>query len=270
MPFCRSRGFAIYYETHGRREAVPLILIIGLGGTCQGWLLAQVPDLSKDRTCIIFDNRGAGQSEDPGGEFTTREMAEDTLALLDELGVERAHVLGGFLGGLIAQELAIEHPERVQSLSLVGTFARPDAKRRMLLEVWKALAEQGLPPEVRIKARLVWTLHDLTIEEEDLIEGALDFFRRDHAPLPESVFIRQAEACLGHDSLDRLGLIRAPTLVLYGEADQLTPANLHRELAALIPDARLVQIPGAAHLVAAEAAPMFNQVIARFVREHDA
>jgi pimeloyl-ACP methyl ester carboxylesterase len=270
MPYCRSRGFAIYYETHGRRGGAPLILIIGLGGTCQGWLLAQVPDLSKDRTCIIFDNRGAGQSEDPGGEFTTREMAKDTIALLDELGVGRAHVLGAFLGGLVAQELAIEHPERVQSLVLVGTFAHADAKRRMLLELWKTLAEYQLPPEVRIKARLLWTLHDLTVEEEDLIEGALDFYRRDHAPLPESVFIRQADACLRHDARDRLQRISAPTLVLYGEEDQLTPPSLHRELAALIPDTRLVEIPGAAHLVAAEAAPMFNQVIAGFVREHDA
>jgi pimeloyl-ACP methyl ester carboxylesterase len=270
MAYCRSRGFALYYETHGGGDGLPLVLIIGLGGTCQGWLLAQVPELSKDRTCIIFDNRGAGRSDDPGGEIRTSSMAEDTLALLDDLGVSSAHVLGGFLGGLVAQELAIDHPERVRSLVLVGSYARLDTKRRMLLELWKEMAELGVPPEVRIKHRLTWTLHDQTVEEEGLVDEVLDFYRRDHAPLPDDVFVRQADACLRHDSRDRLGKIRAPTLVIYGEADQLTPPHLHRELRDRIPDARLVQIRGGAHLVAAEAAPMFNQVIAGFLREHDA
>jgi pimeloyl-ACP methyl ester carboxylesterase len=269
MAYCRSRGFALYYETHGGGDGLPLVLIIGLGGTCQGWLLAQVPELSKDRTCIIFDNRGAGRSDDPGGEFTTRDMAGDTLALLDELEVSCAHVMGGFLGGLVAQEVAIEHAERVRSLVLAGTYARADTKRRMLLELWKEMTELGVPPEVRIKHRLTWQLHDQTIEEDGLIDEVLEFYRQVHAPLPDDVFIRQADACLRHDTLDRLGRIRAPTLVIYGEADQLTPARLQRELRDRIPDARLAEIPGGAHLVAAEAAPMFNQVIAHFLREHD-
>jgi pimeloyl-ACP methyl ester carboxylesterase len=259
MAYCRSRGFALYYETHGSGDGLPLILIIGLGGTCQGWLLAQVPELSKDRTCIIFDNRGAGRSDDPGGEITTADMADDTLALLDALKLDRAHVLGGFLGGLVAQEFAIERAERVQGLVLVGTYARPDTKRRLLLELWREMAALGVPPEVRIKHRLTWTLHDQTLEEEGLVDEVLGFYRRDHAPLADDVFIRQANACLRHDTLERLERIRAPTLVLYGEADQLTP-----------PGARLVEIPGAAHLAAAEAAPMFNQVVAGFLREHDA
>jgi pimeloyl-ACP methyl ester carboxylesterase len=269
MPYCQSRGFAIYYETHGSGDGLPLVLIIGMGGTCQGWLVLQVPEFSKERSCLVFDNRGGGKSEDPGGAFTTRDLAEDTLAVLDEAGIRRAHVLGGFLGGLVAQELAIEHPDRVRSLVLVGTYARPDAKRRMLLELWKTMAEHGVPLEVRITDRLVWTLHDETVEEEDLIDAALDFYRRDHAPLPDRVFIEQAKACLGHDSFERLSSIRCPTLVLYGEADQLTPRHLHQQLAGGIPGARLVQIPGAAHLVTAEAAPRFNEVVAAFLREHD-
>ncbi len=269
MPFCRSSGFGIYYETHGSGEGTPLALIIGMGGTCQGWMVLQVPALSEDRMCIILDNRGAGQSEDPGGGFTTGDLARDTIAVLDELGLERVHLLGGFLGGLVAQELAIDFPDRVQSLVLVGTYARADAKRRMLLELWKDMAKHRVPAEVRIRHRLVWTLHDETVEQEDLIEAALDFYRRDDAPLPDRVFMEQAEACLKHDTLERLSQIRCPTLVAHGEADQFTPAHLHRELAKQIPDARLVSIPGAAHLVAAEAAPMFNQTVAAFLREHD-
>jgi pimeloyl-ACP methyl ester carboxylesterase len=269
MPFCRSRGFAIYYETHGGGDGIPLILIIGMGGTSQGWMVLQVPELSKERTNVIFDNRGAGQSEQPGGGFTTRDLAEDTLAVLDELGLPKAHVMGGFLGGLVAQELAIGYPERVQSLVLIGTDARPDAKRRMLLELFGEMAEQSFPPEARIRNRLLWTMHDHTLEQDDLIQTALDFYRRDDAPFDDAVLREQVKACLAHDTLESAAKIRCPTLVLCGEADQLTPPHLHRELANRIPDSRLVQIPAAAHLVAAEAAPLFNQVVAHFLREQD-
>ena len=269
MPLCRSRGFAIYYETHGEGDGIPLVLIIGMGGTCQGWMVLQVPELSKDRTNVIFDNRGAGKSEDPGGGFTTRDMAEDTLAVLDELELPKAHIMGGFLGGLVAQELAIAYPDRVQSLILVGTYARPDAKRRMLLELFGEMAEQSFPPEARIRNRLLWTMHEHTLEQSDLIEAALDFYRRDDAPFPDALLREQVKACLGHDTLESASRIRSPTLLLCGEADQLTPPHLHRQLADLIPDSRLVQIPGAAHLVAAESARLFNQVVAHFLREQD-
>jgi pimeloyl-ACP methyl ester carboxylesterase len=269
MPHCRSRGFAIYYETHGGGDGLPLLLVIGLGGTCQGWMVLQVPELSKERTNIIFDHRGIGGSEDPGGRYTTRDLAEDALAVLEETGARRAHVLGGFLGSLVAQEIAIAHPERVQSLVLVGSFARADAKRRMILEVMKAMVEHGLPAAERIKHRLIWTLHDQTLEQADLIQAAFDFYRRDQTPVPDPVLLRQIEACLEHDALERLGSIRCPTLVVYGAEDQLATPRLNRELARRIRKARAVEIPGAAHLVAAEAAPRFNQVVASFLREND-
>ncbi len=269
MPTFRSRGFEIYYETHGGGDGVPLLLIMGMGGTCQGWLVLHVPELSKERTNIIFDNRGAGRSEDPGTAFTTRDMAEDTVALLDELGIDRAHVLGGFLGGMVAQEIALEHPERVQSLILAGTFARADAKRRMVLELWQGMAEHELPAELRIKDRLCWTLSDATLQHEDLVDAMWRFYLEDDAALEDRVFVRQVAACLAHDTQKRLGEIRAPTLVVYGEHDALTPEHLQRELAEGIPGARLVQIPGAGHLVVAEMAPRFNGLVVRFTAEHD-
>lgn len=269
MPFSRRRGFGIYYETHGGGPGLPLVLVMGMGGTCRGWTVLQTPELSRERTNVIFDNRGAGRSEDPGEPFTTRDMAEDTLALLDDLGIAEAHVLGGFLGGLVAQELAIAHPERVRSLVLVGSYARLDAKRRMLLEVWRGLAACGVPRELRVKLRLVWTLHDATLEMRDLIDAMIRFYMQDDAPLEDKAFVRQADACLAHDSLERLDRIRCPALVVGGEQDLLTPPHLQRELARGIRRARLVLLPGAGHLVAAEAAPLFNQIVANFLREQD-
>jgi len=270
MPSFRTRGFAIHYEIHGDGPRTPLLLIMGMGGTCQGWLSVTVPDLVRaGRPCIIFDNRGAGQSEDPGGAFTTSEMAEDARALLDHLKIERAHVLGGFLGGMIAQELALAHPQRVSSLILVGTYARADAKRRAVLDLWKRMVELGVPAEIRIKKRLCWTLGDATMEQEDLIDAMWRFYLRDDAPMDDRVFARQAEACIAHDALDRVDRIDAPTLVVCGEGDILTPPHLSRQLVARIKDSRLVLLPNAGHLVAAELAPRFNRLVIRYLREQE-
>lgn len=268
MPSFSTRGFPIYYERHGEGDATPLVLIMGMGGTCQGWTVTTVPELSKERPVVIFDNRGAGQSGDPGTAFTTQDMAEDTLALLDELGLERAHVLGGFMGGMVAQELAIAHPERVGSLVLHGTWAKADAKRRAILELWKEMIESGVPAETRIKNRLIWTLGDSTFEQ-DVIQRMWRFYLRDDAPMEEKVFERQAEASIGHDAVERLHLIRSPTLVVCGEDDILTPPRLHRRLARAIQGARLVVMPGGAHLVAAELASRFNSLVQRFLADHD-
>jgi len=268
MPSFRSRGFKIHYEVHGDGAKPPLLLVMGMGGTCQGWLTVTVPDLVKaGRPIVIFDNRGAGQSEDPGGPFTTPEMAQDARALLDELQIRRAHVLGGFLGGMIAQELALANPERVASLILVGTYARADAKRRLVLDLWKSMVQLGVPAELRIKNRLCWTLGDATLEQEDLIEAMWRFYLRDDAPMDDKVFARQAEACVAHDALERVGQIAAPTLVVCGEGDILTPPHLSRQLAARIKGSRLVVMPNAGHLVAAELAPRFNRLVIRFLAE---
>lgn len=264
-----SRGFKIYYETHGGGDGLPLVLIMGVGGSCQGWSVVTVPELSKDRVNVIFDNRAAGRSADPGGDFSTADMADDTLALLDHLELERAHVLGGFLGGMVAQELALAHPERVQTLTLVGTCGRVDPKRRMLLELWQGLAEHELPLQLRVKNRLLWTLHDLTFKQEDLIERMIGFYSDDDAPMEEHVFGRQVQAVIAHDSLDRLERLDMPALVVCGEQDILTPVHMHRQLANRIANARLVQIPGAGHLVAAETAPRFNRLVSRFLLEYD-
>lgn len=270
MPSFRTRGFSIHYEVHGEGPNPPLLLIMGMGGTCQGWLTVTVPDLIKDkRPIVIFDNRGAGQSEDPGGPFTIPEMAGDARALLDHLNIPRAHVLGGFMGGMIAQELGLAHPDRVASLVLVGTYARADAKRRLVLDLWKSMVELHVPAELRIKKRLIWTLGDATMEQEDLIEAMWRFYLRDDAPMDDKVFVRQAEACMAHDALERLGEISAPTLVVCGEGDILTPPHLARQLADRIKGSRLVLLPNAGHLVAAELAPRFNRLVSRFLADQE-
>jgi pimeloyl-ACP methyl ester carboxylesterase len=168
---------------------------------------------------------------------------------------------------MIAQELAIAHPERVASLILAGTYARADAKRRAILDLWKSMVEIGVPAELRIKKRLIWTLGDATMEQEDLIEAMWRFYLRDDAPMDDKVFARQAEACIRHDALERLSQITAPTMCVNGEGDILTPPLLSREIVSRIRDSRLVLLPNAGHLVAAELAPRFNRLVIRFLAE---
>ena len=267
MPHAAVRGRKVYYELHGDHPGVPLVLVMGMGGSCRGWLPLQVPDFSQVRRTLIFDHRGVGGSEDPGGPFTTADLAGDLAALLEELDIERADVLGVFMGGMAAQELALRRPERVERLVLVGTYARPDAKRRLLMQQWRDLALGGASIDVLVRERVLWTLQDETLEQTDLIEAMVRFFTRDGAPLTENLFARQCDACLGHDATDRLRDISQKTLVLCGRNDALTPPKFHRELADEIPDAHLVTIAYGGHIVMAESAERFNHVVLQFLGE---
>jgi pimeloyl-ACP methyl ester carboxylesterase len=267
VPHALVQGEKLYYEEHGDADGAPLLLAMGMAGSCRGWLPLQVPELSQHRRTLIFDYPGVASSSGGAAPFGTGDLADTAAGLLDALDIPRAAVLGVFMGGMVAQELALRHPGRVERLVLVGTWARPDAKRRMLLTHWRDLAERGMPVEVLVRERLLWTAQDATIEQTDLIEQMIAFFQRDGAPLTAELFARQCDACLGHDALDRLHEIRCPTLVACGRNDQLTPPAFHRQLADEIPEARLVTFAHGAHLVVVESAEAFNAAVVEFVAE---
>jgi len=265
MPTALVRGRKVYYETHGDAGGVPLLLLMGMGGSCRGWLPLQVPEFQKTRRTILVDHRGVGGSDDPGGTFTTADLADDAAALLGAIGVECVDALGVFMGGMVAQELALRHAARVERLVLVGSWARPDAKRRLLLEHWRDLARGGAPLIALVRERLLWTLADETLEQQDLIDSMVTFFTHDEPPLTPDVFARQCEACLAHDCADRLRWLRARTLVICGRHDQLAPPKFSRELADEIPDAHLVTIQNGGHVVMVEAVERFNRLVVQFL-----
>jgi pimeloyl-ACP methyl ester carboxylesterase len=267
VPHAVVQGRKLYYELHGDGPGPTLMLFMGMGGSCQGWLPLQVPEFSARHRTLIFDHRGVGGSEDPGGAFSTADLADDAAALLDALEIPRAHVLGAFMGGMVCQELALRHPARVERMVLVGTYARPDAKRRLLLQHWRDLASSGLSIDFMVRERLLWTVQEETIEQTDLVEQMIRFFTRDGAPLTEHLFARQCDACLAHDSADRLHQLSQPALVVCGRQDLLTPPRFHRFLADEIPDAQLVTIDYGGHLVMAESAQRFNQIVLEFLED---
>lgn len=267
MPHAVVRARKIYYELHGEHSGRPLILIMGTGGSCRGWLPIQVPEFSREHRTLIYDHPGVGGSEDSGGPLTTAGLADDAVGLMDALEIENANVLGSFMGGMIAQEMALRHPDRVHRLVLAGTYARPDAKRRMLIQQWRELSLGGASIEVMVRERMLWTLQDETLEQTDLIDQMIEFFVQDGAPLTEEVFARQCDACLAHDTADRLRNIWQPTLVICGRRDQLTPPHFHRELADEIPNAHLVTIPYGGHVVMVESAEQFNHIVMQFLAD---
>ncbi len=270
MPQAASDRCKLYYEAHGAGGEVPLVLVTGLGGSYRGWLPLQVPEFSRERRVVIFDHRGVGESGDPGGPFTTADLADDLAGLLTALAIERADVLGTFLGGMVAQELALRHPARVRRLILVGSYARPDAKRRLLLEHWRETARRGADLALLVRERLLWTLEDTTLEQTDLVEAMMARFQEEGFPMSRDLFMRQCDACLLHDTHARLGEIHCPTLVAYGRNDQLTPPKLQRELAEGIPDARPVAFAYGGHLILAESAERFHETVRHFLSEANA
>ncbi|MBW2230428.1 MAG: alpha/beta fold hydrolase [Deltaproteobacteria bacterium] len=268
MPLANVSGRKLYYETHGDFEAPgarPLVLVMGMAGSCRGWLPLQVPDFAPTRPVLIFDHRGVGQSDDDGRAFTTADLARDTVGLLDALELEKVDLLGTFMGGMTAQEIALLAPDRLGKLILVGTYARADAKRRMLLEHWSELVQMGASSKVFIGNRLLWTLQDETIEQSDLIQSMTEFYAKEGAPYSADLFARQCRACSEHDTSDRLGALPHSTLIVCGRHDILTPPRLHRELADLIPDSRLVTMSYGGHLVMVESVERFNQIVLQFL-----
>ena len=236
MPLASVNGLDLYYEETG--SGPPLLLLAGLSGTALGWAML-LPALAEHFRVIAFDNRGAGRSSAPPGPYTTREMADDAVALLTHLGIERAHVIGQSMGGLIAQELALAHPQRVDHLVLYSTYARPrPAIHDPWLKNWVEASERGNPDQLATLL-MPWFLTPAFMAQPDQVEAAIAEWVADPYPAPAQGVAAQAAACLSHDTLSRLGQIAAPTLVLVGAEDIVTPVACAQELAEGIPGARL-------------------------------
>jgi len=235
-----------YYEILG--EGKPLLLIMGLGGHILDWGWILPKKLAEGRQAIAFDNRGSGRSDQPAGPYTTAQMANDTIGLLDALGVERADVFGVSMGGMIAQEIAVRHPERVDRLILGATSAGGDAQVLALPEV-----------QAYLEPRLDLTLHEALWWSapagfpEEFIDAHPDVVERKiqaNMAYPSQLFAYQAQlaAYRAFDIVDRISEICALTLVLTGDSDILVPPENGRILAESIPGAELHVIEGAGHL----------------------
>ncbi len=262
MPTVRVGEIEMFYQDVGDGE--PLVLIMGFGGDTTAWAF-QMADFSARYRVIAFDNRGVGQSDAPDHPYTMRMMADDALGLMDALGVESAHVIGVSMGGMVAQELVLARPDRVRSLHLGCTFARPDTYMLALNAAWREM-RIGLGRESTLRTLGLWLFSPTTYAERpEFIEALLQSSLANPYQQTLAGFLRQGEAVAAHDALDRLSAIRCPTLVSVAEDDILVPPRFAREIAARIPNAEVRLLPGAGHGYFLERPDLFNAVSLDFI-----
>jgi pimeloyl-ACP methyl ester carboxylesterase len=248
----------IVWEERGSGR--PLLLIQGLGYARWSWVPI-VPGLADRYRVVFFDNRGIGESDKPAGPYTAREMAGDALQVLDEAGIERAHVLGASLGGMIAQELAVAAPERVDKLVLCCTTPGGAASVPMPAVTVQLFAEAGsLPPEVALRRFVENALAPGA--QPELVE---ELYRRRLANPPDPVgWSAQAAAGMSFAGVD--GEIEAPTLLVTGTEDNVVDPRNTDVLAARLAGARVERLPGTGHLLFWEQPDAVVRIVTEFLQ----
>ena len=264
MATVKANGLEIYYEITGNGPS--LTMIMGLGCSSRQWEW-MVPLLSRSFQVLTFDNRGAGRTGKPDMEYTTDLFAEDTCALLNTLRIEKTHIFGISVGGMIAQKFALKYPEKVNRLVLGCTMPNfyhlppaaedlqsmqesqllpPDDSVEVMMQLFLSKKYFAANPDQTAKLKRI-----MLIEKEE--QGA-------------EAFLRQLGAAMNHDTLDEIKNITAPTLVISGSLDPIAPVENARFLAGQIPSSTLVEIPGVYHALWVEGVDTSSDSIVKFLR----
>jgi 3-oxoadipate enol-lactonase len=260
--FARNGPASIAYDVRGR--GAPLLLIQGVGIGRWGW--EPVADrLARRFQVITIDNRGIGASDTPPGHFTARLMAQDVVAVLDHAGIQHASVLGTSLGGMIAQELALAHPDRVDRLVLVATLpGGPRSHPMPLGTTYLFAAAPFLSSRAKLEQFVNTTLGPTTLRRRPEIAKRLAAAKLAH-PQSEPAWRAQTAAGMLFNPLGRQRRVAQPTLILQGTADQVVDPDNAAVLAGLFPNARLELFDGAGHLLYWEHPKRFGRIVTDFV-----
>ena len=246
MPRVEVNDIQTYYEVHG--EGFPLVMIQGLSANTGWWDPRWIQTLSERFKVVAFDNRGAGRTELSGKEYSIRLFADDTAALMDALGIPEAHVLGISMGGMIAQELALNHPRKVEKLILCSTYCGGEKSVQPSDEVMQTLMPDrgALTVEEVARMTIPLLLTEKFLKSNPGVEEFV-FQQITRTPISPQAFARQLNAIMNFNSWDRLPYIKAPTLILQGKQDILTPPQNAPILNKAIPGSRLVYFEDSAH-----------------------
>ena len=254
----------IAWERHG--SGAPLLLIHGLGYARWGWEPV-LPGLAERFDVVLFDNRGIGESDAPPGPYTAGEMADDAIQVLDEAGVDRAHVVGTSLGGMVAQELALGYPDRVDRLVLACTTPGGPKAHPMPQQTLTLMAEAAtLEPAVALRRFVENALAPATVAEHPGLVDRIMAHRLETAQQP-AAWAAQAAAGATFDAYGRLGALAAPALVQHGDEDVVVDPRNADLLVELLPDARLERFPGTGHLFFWEAPERFVSSVSAFLED---
>ncbi|MEA2303452.1 MAG: hypothetical protein QOH43_732 [Solirubrobacteraceae bacterium] len=264
MPYASHGALALYYESLG--AGTPVLLINGQAMTLAAWWRT-VPVLSESFRVLTFDHRGMGRSSHSPWPYTVAQMADDAVAVMDAAGAERAHVYGISLGGMVAQEVALRYPERVEALILGATTSGGPGSILARPEPLGFFVRAGaMGPEEAEWAAVPYNYGEATRRRHGE-RIADDIARRVRDTSDALGYMHQAAAAASHNTTGRLHKIVAPTLVVHGEDDVVIPPSNGRLLAQAIPDAELKLWPGAGHLFVTDE-PRADRYVADFLRRH--
>lgn len=255
MPHARHGGVRVHYEDRGPRDGDPLLLIMGLGGSGVAWF-RMLPHLERDHRVLVMDNRGTGGTSDPPlrRPLSLADMVRDAVAVLDDAGVERAHVHGVSMGGMIGQQLALRHRDRVRSLALACTTAGHRLGREQ--PPWRLIAGGALGP---IDPRRSWRLVEPALYARRTIRERQHRIREDlRVRAGERIGVRtvpaQLLAAAGHRAHGRLHRLEGlPVTVIHGDEDRLIPTAAGEDVARRIPGAEFVVLEECGHAISTDA-----------------
>ena len=297
MPIAKVNGIYIVYDVRGQGE--PFVLIISNEDSRQSWFF-QKRAFSKHFKVITFDSRGAGRSDKPDEPYTMKTLADDTVGLMNHLGIDKAHILGVSEGGRVAQEVAINYPERVNKLVLASTTHGGEdemtPEMQKILDVGEHFAENGTLIVGKsqcpvcheyFQKKELWE-HQWAAHRDWMLEWAksIDFYRMVTDSFNKRLYrmfilplgwlfiklggteryVKHLEVGIGNSTLDRLHLIKAPTLVIIGTEDKLCPPQSSEVMAERIPNAKLVKFEGGSHTLTIEMRGRFNKEVLDFLR----
>jgi 3-oxoadipate enol-lactonase len=261
MPFIACNGICLYYELRGPEGAPVLVLNNGiLMNASSSWAL-QTDAFAARYRVLQYDCRGQGQSDHPDEPYSMAQHAADLDALMEALGIARAHVLGMSYGGEVAQAFALEYPGRVASLILADTVGRVGDELRLIVEGWKKAALTG-NPDLFFLVTVAWNFSPGFIAARAAI---LQAARAEYRDLDLQAVARLCDAFLDVDFTERLPAITAPTCVIVGQHDQLQGADYSQALHRAIRGSELRVLPGAGHTVCMESPGAFNQAVLEFL-----
>jgi len=263
MPIHALDDVTLHYEVVG--QGAPLVLINALTMEAAGWG-AQVRAFSAHYTVLTYDCRGQGQSGKPEQDYSIEQHADDLHRLVVGTGLRRVHVVGLSLGGMIAQAFALKYPAQTGALVLCSTVSRIEPAMERFLKTWvRVLGVGGGGLAFEVAEPLLFSEWYLR-EHGEILTG----LQANVARQPIAALAHLAKGALLHNLDGQIKLIRAPTLVLAGEEDLLTPVRHARRLSQQIPGALLIVIPACGHVSPLERPALFNESVFQFLRRHDA
>jgi len=266
MPKIQAGNLTMNYDQQGGGEPLVLIPYLAADYACYAF---QVADYSKHFTCVSVDLRGTGESDKPGGAYSTEMFADDVAALMRVIGIDKAHIYGLSLGAATGIWLAAKYPDRVKSLSLHSGWPKSDAYLKTVVRGWQVMAKAiNNMPETVIQGIFPWCFTpELYAQKPDYIQALSDFVRG-RPRQPVDAFIQQADAVMTHDAEAQLARIQAPTQITFGRHDMVTSTRFADKLKNGIKNSEICIFEDCSHAPLYENVPAFNEKTLAFLRRH--